>query len=114
MPPGGPSTQAVLIEPGRQVQQVLVIAADPPQPGDHDLVPGLEPAQQLIQPGPRGQLPGDLLNHDVARLGPHRGQRVLLRVWVLLAGGDPRVPVPGHRVGPEPGGLAVMGLPTRP
>ena len=101
---------AALVEPGRQVQQVLVVTADAAQPGDHDLVPGGQPAQQLIQPGAGGQLAGDLIDHDVARLDPGHGQRVLLGVRVLLAGGDLRIPVPGHRGAPGPPGSAVMSL----
>ena len=87
---------------------MLAVAADAAQPGDQHLVPGLKPTQQLVEPGPGGQLAGDLLEHDVARLDPGRGQLVLLGVRVLLAGGDPRVPVPGHRGLPAP--AAVMSL----
>ena len=89
-----------------------MVAADAAQPGDHDLVPGGQPAQQLVEPGPGGQLAGDLLDHDVARLDPGRRQRVLLGVRVLLASGDPRVPVPGHHGSPAPHAAAVMSLLT--
>ena len=91
---------------------MLVIAADAAQPGDHHLISRLEQAQQLIQPGTGGQFAGDLLDHDAARLDPGRFQLVLLGVGVLLAGGDPRVPVPGHLGAPVPRAPAIMGLLT--
>ena len=39
----------VFLEPGRQVQQVLMVTADAPQPGDDHLVARLEPAEQLVK-----------------------------------------------------------------
>jgi hypothetical protein len=39
----------VFLEPGRQVEQVLMVTADAPQPGDDHLVAGLEPAGQLVK-----------------------------------------------------------------
>jgi hypothetical protein len=42
----------VFLEPGRQVQQVLMVPADAPQPGNDHLVARLEPAEQLVKSRP--------------------------------------------------------------
>jgi hypothetical protein len=47
---------AVLLEPLHQCQQVLVVAADPAQPGDHDHVAAFQFREQLVEFGAGGEL----------------------------------------------------------
>ena len=79
---------------------MLLGPADPLEPGDDDLVAGAKLAQHPVQLGPGGQLAGDLVDEHVVGGDAGGAQGVDLVVGVLLTGGHPRVPEPGHRLSP--------------
>ena len=69
-------------------------AGHPGQPGDHELVPAAEMIEAVVPLGSPSELAGGGVSPvPLTARGP---QRVELGVVPLRAGGDPRVPVPGH------------------